>query len=179
MTMDPAVYRTILTDVLAACEDAYSAVGAPDIPARRFIAHGQPVASGEQLTVSPLGISAAHPFPLAQLRAIKTTAIGSAGIAVEVWRQCWPSAEMTSPASKNLPNPAAFTAATLTLADDATTIWGHLADLCAGGGLVPSLPSIAVAEDTSISPMVPLGPTGLLAGWRLTIAVKLSVVGVQ
>lgn len=172
--MIPTTLVTVLTDLLTACENAYTQAGAPTVPSRRFVTHGVPVVEGEQLTVNSGGVSATHPFPLAQLRAVKTTVVPSALVTIEVWRSCWPAADVTSP-SKTLPSPAKFTAAAEALAKDAATLFGWIGQLAADGGLLPSLPTIATASDVSLSPMVPLGPQGTLAGWRWPIAVKLSV----
>lgn len=174
--MNPDTLNLILGDVLAACATAYAQTGAPNAPARMFQTHGQPIVEGEQLTVSTLGISTVHPFPLAQLRAVRTVAVGSAGVSIEVWRSCWPAPEATSHASKNLPDPGKLTAAAQILQQDAATLWGWLAQQITQGTLIPSIPTIRDAADVSMSPMVALGPQGLLAGWRFPIAVKLSTV---
>lgn len=173
--MNPTVLRTVLTDILAQCVAAYGQSGAPAAPARQFVTHGQPVVEGEQLTVWSGGLSATHPFPLAQLRAVKTTVVGSALVNIEVWRPCWPPAHVTTP-SKTLPAPTKLQEAALDVADDAATLFGWISNLAAKGGLCPHLPGIATASDVSLGPMLPLGPQGLLVGWRWPMAVKLSVL---
>lgn len=179
MILKPSTLPTILSDVLTACQNAYGQTGAPEIPARTFVAHGQPVVQPgvDQLTVQSLGISAVHPFPLAQLRALRTTVVPSAGISIEIWRSCWPSPDATSHASKNAVSPQQFTAASSALALDLTTVWGWLADLAVHDGLVASFPTIAGAADISMSPAIPLGPQGTMAGWKILLAAKMSVTG--
>lgn len=173
--MNPNTLVLILGDVLQAVTNAYGQTGAPDIPARVFTTHGTPVVEGEQLTVSSLGISATHPFPLAQLRAVRSTVVGSAGISIECWRSCWPLPNVTGNVGGTYVDPSAYSKASQALALDAVTVWGWIADLATAGTLVPSIPTIRDSADVSISPMVPLGPQGNVAGWRLQLAVKLSV----
>lgn len=173
--MNPDVLQTVLTDLLTACENAYGQTDAPKIPARRWVTHGQPVVEGEQLTVTTFGLAATHPFPLQQVRAVKTSVVASAQCSIEVWRTCWPTATATA-AAKTLPAPTKFQDAALALALDAATLFGWISQLAAQGGLIPSLPGISRAEDVSLGQMVPLGPQGTLAGWRWPVAVKLSVL---
>jgi hypothetical protein len=60
------------------------------------------------------------------------------------------------------------------LQNDAAALFGHVAQLAAGGLLFPNAPAggVALSQDTAISPLVLLGPTGSMAGWRMPIAVK-------
>lgn len=173
--MNPNVYALVLTDVLAACVDAYAQDGAPRLPKRAFTCHGQPPVEGEQLVVWSGGLSSTHPFPLAQLRAAKTTVVGSALVNIEVWRTCWPAPSASGVAAA-LPAPQAFTDATDVLARDAITLFGTLADLAVKGGLCPHLPGVSTASDVALGQMLPLGPQGTLAGWRWPMSVKLSVL---
>lgn len=165
---------TILTDVLAACVAAYGQTGAPAVPSRQFISHGQPIWEGEQLTVCATGLSVVHPFPLTAQRAAKTTVQPSLGVSVEVVRACWPQPKVSGPGSQ-LPDPSAFTAAGLALAKDAATIFGWITDLAVTGGLIPSYPTIGGNNDVALGVMVPTGPQGLWAGWRWPISIKVAV----
>lgn len=174
--MNPTVLPTILADVLAACVAAYSQDGSPNLPKRQFVTHGVPVAAGEQLTVSAGWVGPTKPFPLAQQRAARGSIVGGTLINIEVWRTCWPDAQISAP-SKTLPAPTKLQDAGLLLAADATTLFGWIADLAVRGGLCPHVPSIAAADDVAVGQMVPLGPSATLAGWRLPLTVKLSVIG--
>ena len=171
----PNTVSLIANDVMDACVAAYGQDGAPNVPARTFITHGIPTVTGEQLTVATLGISTVHPFPLAQLRAVRTNAVGSTGMSIEVWRSCWPTFEASSPVNKTRPSPSTYTEAASALLLDAATIWGWIADQVTQGTLIPSISTIADASDVSISPMIPMGPQGTYVGFKLPIAVKLSV----
>lgn len=177
MNLPPVTLVTILSDVLASCQAAYGQTGAPAAPSRAFMTLGTPTVEGEQLTVAWSGVSTVHPFPLSQQRAIRAVAVGSVGLAVEVWRTCWPVPQVTSPTAGTLVSPDVYTAASAGLLTDAATIWGWLSRLAVEGGLCPSLPTIAGAADVALQPMVPLGPQGNLVGLRLPVSVKLSVVG--
>lgn len=178
MSIQPNFLPTLLSDVLGACEDAFAQTGAPAIPSRSYLTHGTPVVEGEQLTVQSLGLSVTHPFPLAQLRAVRTTVVGSAGVSIEIWRSCWPMPQVSA-AGSTLPHPSKFGDAAATLALDASTLWGWMADLAVNGGMCPSFATIGIADDVSLSPLVPLGPLGGLAGWRLQMAIKISVTGTE
>lgn len=173
--MPASTLGLVLTDTLAACVAAFAAPNTPVIPTRHYITHGQPVAAQEQLTVQSLGIAADHPFPLAQIRAVKSSVVAGAGLSVEIWRSCWPAADVSNPRA-TLPAPNKLQAAALILAQDAAALYGFFCDGAAAGTLFPSLPLIRVADDVSLSPLVPLGPQGLLAGWRFGLAVKLTTI---
>jgi hypothetical protein len=173
--VNPDVLPTILADVLAACAAAYTQEGAPPVPKRQFVTHGQAVASDEQLTVATGWVGPTRPFPLAQQRAVKSSVVGAALINVEVWRTCWPTAGGTN-VQTTLPSPTKLQDAGLLLAADATTLFGWISTLAANGGLCPNVPGISTAEDVGLGQMVPLGPSATLAGWRWPITVKLSVL---
>jgi hypothetical protein len=172
--MDATTIPLVLADIMTACVAAFDPPGAPAAPARRFCSHGQqPIVEGEQLTVTCVGISSVHPFPLQGLRAIRSTVVPSAGITIEIWRTCWPTAQ-GSAAQRTMPNPTKLNAAALTAAADGSCLYGALARLITAGTLCPSLPLIGTADDFAISPALPLGPQAQVVGWRIPIAVKLT-----
>lgn len=172
--MDQTTVSLVLNDIMAACEAAFGQDGAPAIPPKRWISHGPlPIAEGDQLTVTCVGISSVHPFPLQGLRSVRSNVQPSAGITIEIWRTCWPTPSGTV-AQKQLPNPKKLTPAALDLAADASCLFGYLIRQITAGTLCPSLPLIGQADDFAITPMVPTGPQGAYAGWRWPIAVKLT-----
>ena len=175
--MIPTTLATILNDILEAATDAFEQPGTNPVPARAYISHGLTVPwEGEQLTVSSSAVNATHPFPLNQVRGIKTSLIPSLSVVVEIVRECWPEPR-ASAAAKSLPDPTKLTTAALSLANDASSLYGYLAQQITAGTLILSIPTINTATDFAVGQMVPTGPQGRMAGWKLPISVKLSVAG--
>ncbi len=174
--MNATTVRTVVRDILTACTAAFAQPNTPDPPANIFSSHGQAGGiQGEYLCVWSGGLSSTHPFPLAQLGAIKKTVVPSTLITIELMRECWPQAH-ASAAVKATASPDTFTAASEALMLDAATIFSYIAQHATIGDLIPSLPTIHTAQDIAFSPMVPVGPLGNRAGWRWPMAVKLSVI---
>jgi hypothetical protein len=171
--MNPLTVRTVLRDVLQACEDAYLLPNAPALPVRRWISHGQPMWLGEQLCVWSGGLSATRPFPLPRLTAPRSTVVPGTTVMIEVVRECWPQASVTS-ANKATPDPSSYTSGAEAVALDAATLFAHIAQLTATGVLLPTVGT--VASDIALQPMVAVGPTGPHVGYRWPILVKLATV---
>lgn len=172
--MDATTLPLLLTDIMDACVAAFEPDGTPAVPARRFISHGQqPIVEGEQLTVTLVGISAVHPFPLTGLRSIRTSAQPSAGIQIDLWRTCWPTVQGGA-VGKSMPAPTKLQDAALAAAADGSCLYGALLRRITAGTLCPSLPLIGKADDFAISPAIPQGPSGQVVGWRIPLAVKIT-----
>lgn len=120
------------------------------LPARRYVAHGQPVVEGPDglLAVTVTGLDLRQPDRNTEIT------MRVAGLAVEVWR-CWPTGD------SDIPDPVALQEAAEGLADDCDR-------------LLLGLPEWLATRCHSVEwrPVSPLGPTGGLAGWRIEVAVS-------
>lgn len=175
--MNVATVDTLMSDLLASVVAAYSADGAPAPPKRQYTTWGQPFwYAGGQMTVSFGSLGVGGPFPVTKIAAPKTTIVPMLALSIEVVRTCWPGADVSS-GSKALPSPQALSDATTLLAYDAATVYPYVADLAVKGGLFPSFPTISTAQDVGIGTLVPTGPSGNQAGWRLPVTIKVSVPG--
>lgn len=175
--MDALTLNTLLDDLLADCNDAYTNVtGAPTAPARQYVSHGLPVWAPDcdHLAVWVSGLRIVSPFPLTQLRAIEAADLPTADLTIEVVRACWPVLNPITPANVEMPSPAELTAAAKIVALDASTLMSYIGSLAASGGLFPSFPTMS-NSDISLQPMTVLGPQGAHAGWRWPISVKLAI----
>lgn len=163
--------QTMATDLMTACTVALNTSPALGAPTRTFVAHNTPIVEGEELTVWVAGVRSAKPVPLTRIGAVKTSILITADLTVDLWRDCWPQPQVNN-VSKQLPEPAALTAAARRLQSDAGALWGYVAQLAALGTLFPNLPTLDNAGDVAVGSMTPLGPQGTLVGWRWPFQVK-------
>jgi hypothetical protein len=170
----PLTIMEMSKDILATAAAAFSQPGANPAPARRFVAHGQVQAQGEQLTVACTSLRGARPFPLTQIQAPKTSVTPSVDFRVELWRACWPQPNVSGSAAagSQLADPSAFTAASESLQIDIATLFVWLVNAGLDGTLLPSQPTIRTAQDAAFGAPVALGPSGQLAGWGFPLQVK-------
>jgi hypothetical protein len=151
--MTPPVH-VLASDLLEEAEALLaSSVTGRDMPARRYVSHGEP-----PVEWCP-GLLAVWTGPLTTRQVGPSTASMTSRAMtynVDVWR-CWPTSDAEAPP------PDELTSAALALADDLDRLSGglarYLADRC---GLVEWQPALA------------LGPSGGMAGWRLTVAVEVG-----
>jgi hypothetical protein len=176
--MDANTIGTLLTDLLVTCADAFTIIpGAPTAPARQFVSFGEPnsyIEGNGQLVVWTTGIRLVNPFPLTKSSADFAAVMPATDLMVQILRPCWPGPSVTTPASSQLPKPAAIQAAALAADADGATLYAHLSNLAVKGGMFPTLPTIR-DNDIALSPMTPIGPAGVHVGWRCTVAVKLAI----
>lgn len=173
--MTPNTVGLLLDDLLKACVDAYAALEvAHGPPQRQLKTHGQtPAADGEQLVVSCTSVRPARPFPATDIGPQYQALIPAADLSIWLWRACWPTADSHAQ-QITLPTPDAIAEAAARLAEDASTLFAYVSQLAVTGTLFPSVAGLGVGAVT-VQSMVPLEPSGKLAGWRWPLTVKLAI----
>lgn len=174
-TMNPDAIAMMLTDLLAACEEAYDPDDAPEIPKVRYVTFGPAVYDADQITVSWTRVypSAPTAFPQASLSPTRNAVIPVVELVIEVARANNPPAR---PGVNRVPLPSGEdrAGAALLLARDATTIFGYVGGLAAEGRLFPNCP-IILKGDVALGQMTPIGPSGQYSAFRWPIQAKVHV----
>lgn len=171
--MNQATLSTVLTDLLDAIEDAYTA-STLDVPVRSFVAWGTgPSWQGEELIVYMTGFRPVAPHPLTQIRAPKGNVVPAIDCMVEVVRDCYPLPQ-ASAAAKQLADPTKIQAAALALAEDAAVVGGFLTRMSVELGLLDHFPTIGLTMDVASGPLVPTGPLGQFAGFKVPVSIALT-----
>lgn len=168
--MDPALGRQLATDLLNAAASALTPDGGdPDDPRtappdRQYVAHGLNFAWDCELLASSL-----VRVTLERQAGRGCAVIPVVSLAVTLLR-CYPKA---GDLGDEIPAASEIDQAAQVLAIDATALAGGLNDAWGSGDLFPSVPSIGCAQVTLFPGVEPLGPAGGLAGWRVTLDVRL------
>lgn len=155
--MKATLIRDLLTDLLAAAVDVVT-----DPPERRYVAHGETFAHDCELLASSLvSVRAEQPEPA--LGAAGCTLIPVVTMRLTILR-CYPKLEPEIPAA------AEIQAAAVVLADDAVALSGGILDKWSAGTLFPT--AGIHCDRVSISDLLPISPSGGLAGWRIGFDVR-------
>lgn len=156
----------LAADLLDACADAYGEVAGAGVPPdRRYISHGQPLHSADQLTV--------HWTFLQPALVGKSAIVPQAELIVECVRWAWPLPE-ANVARVDDAGTVAYAEAAALIAADATAIFTHVGRLLAAGTLFVSFPTIGKGDATA-DRMTPIGPAGNVVGFRWPVRVKLTI----
>jgi hypothetical protein len=155
--VDATLVRKLCNDLLAGAAASLS-----DPPERQFVAHGDFAHDCELLAVRTVSIRTEAP----------DLHLGGAGCSVIpivtlqlVLLRCYPTMDGPEP-----PAPAALTAASLQLADDAVGLSGGILDRWSAGTLFPT--ALIHCDKVQIGILDPIGPLGGIAGWRISYEVR-------
>lgn len=160
--------------ILKACADAYDEVDdAPERPAELQVTHGPAVLNRDIIAVSWTLVQRAAPFPQTGIAPPHSTIVPSAEFAIECNRNGWPTAN-AGVGRVAFAKTEDIEAKAAQIAGDATTVFFYVTRLIAQGALFPQHPTIGKG-DITLGQLRPVGPSGLNAGWRWTIQVKLTV----
>lgn len=166
--MDPALLRSLTDDLLDAAVFVLTPSGDPYVddqrtapPAMQYVAHGLNFAWDCELVAASIVA-----VRMERQAGHGCAVIPVATLAVTLLR-CYPKA---GDGGDNVPSSDEINAAARVLAVDAGALAGGLVDAWADGSLFAAVPCSAV---TIIPGIEPLGPAGGLAGWRVTLEVRL------
>jgi hypothetical protein len=142
--------------------------GAPD---RQYVAMGAPVLDCEQLTVHCYQIGEGQTSPATlpldrARRAVTFPRINMAFLVVTIARECYPGP--TGASLNKPPDPAALNAAAAILCSDAWLLWNAVPAALRAGELWGG------CNFTAWEPLLPLQPSGKIAGWTFPLQVKID-----
>lgn len=168
-------FSTRLTELLAASVVALevSRTGIA-VPSRQYVSHGRPAVDFCDTGILVVygdapSIQLSRPRQDIAEQAGQFLLMAVAEMFVEVWR-CVPNLDATG----TPPTAAALTTSATQLAVDAHALWTGLVRAQTGGTLFPAgMPNVRA----EFGDLMPIGPQGNMAGWRMKIRYPMSDLG--